>query len=644
MSRVPEGFPKDFLWGGAFAANQMEGAYDVGGKGLCIADINEFVDDIPLDKKYNGEVTTQYIKDAIASKDRVFPKRWGIDFYHTYKEDLKLLKELGLKTYRTSINWARIFPHGDETEPNEEGLKFYEDLINEIIANGMEPMITISHYEMPLYLTTHYKGWYSREVIDFFYRYCKVLFDRFGDRVKLWIIVNQINLIAVESFNHLGVAEDLVENIAEAKYQAVHNEMVACAKATAYAHSLNKDIQIGMMLCGGPDYPATCKPEDVLACMRHNQMEYFCADVLLRGRYPGYAFRFFEERGYNIVFGEEDEEILKNTADFMSFSYYYTRVCDKESYERDNSSYRNKELPANPWGWTIDPTGLRYMLNVFYDRYQCPIYITENGVGNGISIVLLFNIISSLPSDASTLYTRFMSGKSVAVSAVAAIIIVAIVIAIVVFVVVLQDGERRIPVQYSKKMQGRKMVGGQSTSIPLKVNTAGVIPVIFASSLMSFPVVIAGFFQVNYDTIGGKILLALNSSSWFNPERPAYSVGLIVYIALIIVFAYFYTSITFNPLEVANNMKKSGGFIPGIRPGKPTSDYLDGILEYIILIGACGLIIVCLVPIIVSGLFSVSRLSFGGTSLIIIVGVVLETIKAVESQMLVRNYKGFLND
>ena len=270
--------------------------------------------------------------------------------------------------------------------------------------------------------------------------------------------------------------------------------------------------------------------------------------------------------------------------------------------------------------------------------------ITENGVGNGISIVLLFNIISTMPSDMITLYERFLQGKIVAVAVVPAVIIVAVIVAMVVFVIILQDAERRIPVQYSKKMQGRKMVGGQSTSIPLKVNTAGVIPVIFASSLMSFPVVIAGFFQVNYDTIGGKILLALNSSSWFNPERPAYSVGLIVYIALIIVFAYFYTSITFNPLEVANNMKKSGGFIPGIRPGKPTSDYLDGILEYIILIGACGLIIVCLVPIIVSGLFSVSRLSFGGTSLIIIVGVVLETIKAVESQMLVRNYKGFLND
>ena len=270
--------------------------------------------------------------------------------------------------------------------------------------------------------------------------------------------------------------------------------------------------------------------------------------------------------------------------------------------------------------------------------------ITENGVGNGISIVLLFNIISTMPSDMITLYERFLQGKIVAVAVVTAVIIVAVIVAMVVFVIILQDAERRIPVQYSKKMQGRKMVGGQSTSIPLKVNTAGVIPVIFASSLMSFPVVIAGFFQVNYDTIGGKILLALNSSSWFNPERPAYSVGLIAYIALIIVFAYFYTSITFNPLEVANNMKKSGGFIPGIRPGKPTSDYLDGILEYIILIGACGLIIVCLVPIIVSGLFSVSRLSFGGTSLIIIVGVVLETIKAVESQMLVRNYKGFLND
>ena len=264
--------------------------------------------------------------------------------------------------------------------------------------------------------------------------------------------------------------------------------------------------------------------------------------------------------------------------------------------------------------------------------------ITDNGVGNGISIVLLINIVSGTPQDMMTLYERFMAGRSVAVATVSGII------AIFVFVIILNDAERRIPVQYSKKMQGRRMIGGQSTYIPLKVNTANVIPVIFASSIMSMPVMIAQFFHVDYSTIGGKILLALSSSNWFKPEAPAYSIGMLVYIVLVVLFAYFYTSITFNPLEVANNMKKSGGFIPGIRPGKPTSDYLNNILNYIVFIGACGLVIVCIIPIIASGLFSVGSLSFGGTSLIIIAGVILETIKAVESMMLVRNYKGFLND
>ena len=220
----------------------------------------------------------------------------------------------------------------------------------------------------------------------------------------------------------------------------------------------------------------------------------------------------------------------------------------------------------------------------------------------------------------------------------------AVTAAMVVFVIILQDGERRIPVQYSKKMVGRKLVGGQASHIPLKVNTAGVIPVIFASSIMSFPIVIAQFFHPDYTTIGGKILMLLNSSYWFRPEMPAYSVGLVIYLVLIVLFAYFYTSITFNPLEVANNMKKSGGFIPGVRPGKPTSEYLDKILNYIVFIGAVGLIIVSVIPIIISGVFTVSRLSFMGTSLIIIVSVILETIKAIESQMIVRNYKGFLND
>lgn len=270
--------------------------------------------------------------------------------------------------------------------------------------------------------------------------------------------------------------------------------------------------------------------------------------------------------------------------------------------------------------------------------------ITEKGVGNGISIVLLINIVSSLPQDVLMLYERFMAGKSVAVATVAAIIVLAVVVATVVFVLVLNGAERRIPVQYSKKMQGRRMIGGQSSHIPLKVNTAGVIPVIFASSIMSMPVMIAQFFNVDYSTFGGKILMALSSANWFRPEMPVYSVGLLIYIVLVVLFAYFYTSITFNPLEVANNMKKSGGFIPGVRPGKPTSDFLNNILNYIVFIGATGLVIVCIIPIIASGLFNVGSLSFGGTSLIIIAGVILETIKAVDSMMLVRNYKGFLND
>jgi len=381
MNRVPKGFPENFLWGGAVAANQIEGAYDLDGKGLCVADINEFRDDVEIDKKGNTELTVSYVREAMHDTKRIFPKRWGIDFYHTYKEDLKMLAELGLKSFRTSINWARIFPNGDDETPNEAGLRFYDDLFDEILKYGMEPMITVSHYEMPLNLTLNYKGWYSREVIDFFERYCKVIFDRYEKKVKYWILVNQINLISHESFNHLGVAEDVVEDLDSAKYQAVHNEMVACARATKYAHEKYPDMQIGLMLCGGPEYPATCKPEDVLATLRHNQMEYFFSDVLLRGKYPGYAFRFFEERGIHVEFGETDEEDFKNTADFFTFSYYYTRICSKESFEENNDAYRNQNLPANPWGWTIDPVGLRILLNEFYDRYQKPIYITENGVG-----------------------------------------------------------------------------------------------------------------------------------------------------------------------------------------------------------------------------------------------------------------------
>ena len=269
--------------------------------------------------------------------------------------------------------------------------------------------------------------------------------------------------------------------------------------------------------------------------------------------------------------------------------------------------------------------------------------INEKGIGNGISIVLIINIVSRIPSDLVSLFETFVKGKTIARGALAMLIIAAIIIGMVVLVVILNDAIRRIPVQYSKKMQGRKMFGGQSTNIPLKVNTAGVMPVIFASTLMSLPNIIASFAGYQGTGIGAQILNTLNSNNWFSLTNPVYSIGLVIYIVLLIFFAYFYTSITFNPLEVADNMKKQGGFIPGIRPGKPTVDYLQNVLNYIIFIGAVGLTIIAVIPFFFNGVFG-ADVSFGGTSLIIVVSVVLETMNQLESMMLVRNYRGFVND
>lgn len=269
--------------------------------------------------------------------------------------------------------------------------------------------------------------------------------------------------------------------------------------------------------------------------------------------------------------------------------------------------------------------------------------ITDKGVGNGISIVLLINILSRIPADMVTLYENFVSGKTIAWATVAWIVIFAIIVFVVVLVLILNGAERRIPVQYSKKVVGRKTLGGQSSSIPLKVNTAGVIPIIFAASLMSFPSIIVSFTGAQLEGWGATVVSMLSSSNWFKPSNWILTLGLILYVLLVIFFAYFYTSITFNPIEVADNMKKQGGFIPGIRPGKPTVDYLQSVLKYIIFIGAAGLVIVAIIPFVFNGLFSAS-ISFGGTSLIIIASVILETLKQIESMMLVRNYKGFLND
>ncbi|MBP5564391.1 MAG: preprotein translocase subunit SecY, partial [Lachnospiraceae bacterium] len=269
--------------------------------------------------------------------------------------------------------------------------------------------------------------------------------------------------------------------------------------------------------------------------------------------------------------------------------------------------------------------------------------ITEKGVGNGISIVLIINIISSFPEDAKTLFDQFVLDNSVAIGVLNAVLIILVVLVLIVLVIILSDATRKIPLQYAKKIQGNKMMGGNTTTIPIKINTAGVMPVIFASSILQFPIIISQ--MVGYSGAGwwNEALKFMNARYWFNKNDFIYTLGVIAYVAMCIFFAYFYTSITFNPIEIANNLKKAGGFVPGIRPGKPTSDYLNTVLNYIIFIGAIGLTIVAIYPYVFSGLFGAS-VSFGGTSIIIVVGVIIETVKQVESQMIVRNYKGFLND
>ena len=375
------GFPKNFLWGGAVAANQCEGAWQEGHKGLCLADINEYREDVDLVNKGNREMTSADVQRHLQNVDGIYPKREAIDFYHTYKEDLALLKETGMNSFRTSINWARIFPNGDELEPNEEGLKFYDNLIDEIIKLGMEPLITVSHYEMPLNLSLSYNGWVNRKLIGFFVNYCEVLFKRYKGKVKYWILVNQINLISHESYNHLGILADKVDNLQEAKYQGVLNEMVACARATKIAHEIDANFQIGMMLCDWISYPASCQPEDVFYTMKHNQMEYFFSDVLLKGKIPGFAYRYFSDHNLNIKIEESDLLDFKHTADFLSISFYYTAITDAQGYLSGNPTKKNPNLKTNPWGWAIDPLGLRTTLNQYYDRYNCPIIIAENGFG-----------------------------------------------------------------------------------------------------------------------------------------------------------------------------------------------------------------------------------------------------------------------
>lgn len=363
-------FPKNFLWGGAVAANQCEGAYDQDGKGFSIQDVTP--------GGLRGPITKTPTPDNM--------KLVGIDFYHRYKEDIKLFAEMGFKVFRTSIAWSRIFPNGDDEIPNEKGLQFYDDLFDECIKYGIQPLVTISHYETPLNLALKYNGWANRALIGFYERYVRTIFARYGKKVKLWLTFNEINSVLHSPFMSGGIHTPKEQLSKRDLYQAVHHELVASALATKIAHEMIPDARVGCMILSMPIYPLTPAPNDVMAVMAAEHQNDFFGDVHVRGAYPGYMKRFFRENGIEIQMEKEDEEILKNTVDFVSFSYYMS-VCETadSSIERGPGNILggvpNPYLKASEWGWQIDPKGLRYTLNRFYDRYQKPLFIVENGLG-----------------------------------------------------------------------------------------------------------------------------------------------------------------------------------------------------------------------------------------------------------------------
>lgn len=388
MTRTLKGFPEDFLWGGATAANQLEGAFDVDGKGLSSADMVAY---IPKDERINDhaiEVTSEQIKNILSgSVTARFPKREGIDFYHRYKEDIALFAEMGFKIFRISINWARIFPNGDDAEPNEAGLKFYDDVFDELHKYGIEPLVTLAHYETPLGLTQKYNGWVSREVVHCFTKYAETVFTRYKDKVKYWITFNEINMMTLSPFTGGGVVIDRAENKPQAIYQALHHQFVASALSTKLCHEIIPGARIGCMLARMESYAFTCNPEDVLKNQQENQMNLFFTDVHARGEYPHYMERYFEEHDIVIQKKDDDDEILKKyTVDYISFSYYMTLTvsASPEGEKAKGNLFggvKNPYLKASEWGWQIDPIGLRIMLNTMYDRYQKPLFIVENGLG-----------------------------------------------------------------------------------------------------------------------------------------------------------------------------------------------------------------------------------------------------------------------
>ncbi|MFD1068057.1 6-phospho-beta-glucosidase [Oceanobacillus locisalsi] len=375
-------FPDGFLWGGAIAANQTEGAYLEDGKGLTIVDL------LPTGEK-RFEIMKGKVDSLTPVDGEYYPSHKAIDFYHRYQEDIALFAEMGFQALRVSISWARIFPNGDDETPNEAGLKFYDNLFDELRKYNIEPVVTIAHFDVPVHLIKEFGSWRNRKLVDLFERYAKTIFKRYKDKVKYWMTFNEINMLLHLPFVGAGLVFKEGENETQIKYQAAHHQLVASARAVKACHEIIPDAMIGCMLAAGTTYPYTSNPDDVFKAMDRDRESFFFIDVQARGEYPGYAKRFFKENNLTIDMEEDDEELLKkHTVDYIGFSYYSSRATSTDSEVLKNQtsgnvfdSVDNPYLKTSEWGWTIDPKGFRITANQLYDRYQKPLFVVENGLG-----------------------------------------------------------------------------------------------------------------------------------------------------------------------------------------------------------------------------------------------------------------------
>ncbi|MCR6473055.1 glycoside hydrolase family 1 protein [Bacillus sp. FSL R5-0654] len=390
MKELKKGFSDNFLWGGATAANQIEGAYLEGGKGLSTSDFAAYKDPYAQGKvnNFTFDVSSAELNKYKESPDAFdFPKRRGIDFYHRYEEDIALFAEMGFKVFRLSISWARIFPTGLEDKPNEEGLAFYDKVFDECAKYGIEPLVTMSHYEMPITLTEKYNGWMSRELVPLFEKYARAILERYKNKVKYWITFNEMNMNLNSLYTGAGILEDLVDHKLQAAYQASHHQFVASALTVKAAKEIIPDVQIGCMINQIEAYAKTTKPEDQLQAVKSNQLNMFYPDVQARGEYPTYMVKYFADNQIKLDIKEQDEQILKEgTVDFVAISYYMSHVAEAREDAAElagtfDSPIKNEHLELSQWDWPIDPMGLRISLIKLYDRYQKPLFVCENGLG-----------------------------------------------------------------------------------------------------------------------------------------------------------------------------------------------------------------------------------------------------------------------